>query len=431
MRSVQALWREERPSRWFFAAHLQGGLGAAAGYVALMLLAYERIGSAWAATAVMLADLIPSMLLGPLLGSLVDRTGRLRCAVVSDIVRASAFAALVLHRWHRADDRARAHVRASATPSSAPRPPRSCPRSWTARASRPPTRSTAWSATSASWSARPAPPACSCSARPSSCSASTPSPSRSPPGCSLRLRGHVRAVARRAGRRAGGALHARRHRDRRARPRRPHADGLLRRGRPRRRLDQRRRARARPAGPRRRPAPATRCSSAPTASVSSAARCPAPGATAVTRPSAAATSPGSRSWAVGMLATPALAPSLGIAVLTFAFTGAANGLFSVSNRTLLQRIDPGAPPRARLRRRRLDRLLGLRRRRHRRRSTRHHPRRPRDVRDRRRRRAGRLGAAATPPRAPPRSRPVNRSHTGRSSQHKGVWPLYAKGARPL
>ena len=95
MRSVQALWREERPSRWFFAAHLQGGLGAAAGYVALMLLAYERIGSAWAATAVMLADLIPSMLLGPLLGSLVDRTGRLRCAVVSDIVRASAFAALV------------------------------------------------------------------------------------------------------------------------------------------------------------------------------------------------------------------------------------------------------------------------------------------------------------------------------------------------
>ena len=95
MRSVQALWREERPSRWFFAAHLQGGLGAAAGYVALMLLAYERIGSAWAATAVMLADLIPSMLLGPLLGSLVDRTGRLRCAIASDIVRASAFAGLV------------------------------------------------------------------------------------------------------------------------------------------------------------------------------------------------------------------------------------------------------------------------------------------------------------------------------------------------
>jgi MFS family permease len=95
MRSVQALWQQERRSRWFFAAHLQGGLGTAAGYVALMLLAYERIGSAWAATAVMLADLIPSMLLGPLLGGLVDRTSRLGCAIASDVIRAGAFAGLM------------------------------------------------------------------------------------------------------------------------------------------------------------------------------------------------------------------------------------------------------------------------------------------------------------------------------------------------
>ena len=95
MRSVRALWQSEPRSRWFFAAHLQGGLGAAAGYIALMLLAYERIGSAWAATAVMLADLIPSMLLGPLLGGLVDRTSRLGCAIASDVLRASVFAALM------------------------------------------------------------------------------------------------------------------------------------------------------------------------------------------------------------------------------------------------------------------------------------------------------------------------------------------------
>ena len=95
MRSVLALWREERRARWFFAAHLQGGLGAAAGYVALMLLAYERIGSAWAATAVMLADLIPAMLLGPLLGGRVDRTSRLGCAVAGDLLRAAAFAGLL------------------------------------------------------------------------------------------------------------------------------------------------------------------------------------------------------------------------------------------------------------------------------------------------------------------------------------------------
>ena len=49
------------PIRWFFVAHLQSGLGAGAGYVALMLVAYDRIGSAWAATAVLLADLVPSM----------------------------------------------------------------------------------------------------------------------------------------------------------------------------------------------------------------------------------------------------------------------------------------------------------------------------------------------------------------------------------
>ena len=96
MRSVRSLWRQERHARWFFAAHLQGGLGAAAGYIALMLLAYERIGSAYAATAVMLADLVPSMILGPLLGGLVDRTSRLGCAIAGNLVRATAFAGLML-----------------------------------------------------------------------------------------------------------------------------------------------------------------------------------------------------------------------------------------------------------------------------------------------------------------------------------------------
>ena len=52
MSSVLDLWRAERRARWFFAAHLQGALGVGVGYVALMVFAYERIGSAWAATAV-------------------------------------------------------------------------------------------------------------------------------------------------------------------------------------------------------------------------------------------------------------------------------------------------------------------------------------------------------------------------------------------
>ena len=73
-RGVIGLWRSERRARWFFAAHLQSALGTGAGYVALLLLAYEQLGSAWGATAVLIADLAPAMLLGPLLGGLIDRT---------------------------------------------------------------------------------------------------------------------------------------------------------------------------------------------------------------------------------------------------------------------------------------------------------------------------------------------------------------------
>ena len=96
MRSVLDLWRAERRTRWFFAAHLQGALGVGMGYVALMVFAYERIGSAWAATAVLLADLLPSMLLGAVIGAVADRTSHLGCAIAADIVRAVAIAGLLL-----------------------------------------------------------------------------------------------------------------------------------------------------------------------------------------------------------------------------------------------------------------------------------------------------------------------------------------------
>ena len=95
MHPVVTLWKSERRARWFFVAHLQGSLGAGAGYIALLVLAYERIGSAWGATAVLLADVLPAMLLGPLLGGLIDRTSRLGAAIVADVIRAAAFGALV------------------------------------------------------------------------------------------------------------------------------------------------------------------------------------------------------------------------------------------------------------------------------------------------------------------------------------------------
>jgi len=96
MRSIRELWRAERRSRWFFAAHLQGSFGVGLGYVALMVFAYERIGSAWAATAVLLADLLPSMFLGAVVGAVADRTSHLGCAIAADIVRAVAIVGLLL-----------------------------------------------------------------------------------------------------------------------------------------------------------------------------------------------------------------------------------------------------------------------------------------------------------------------------------------------
>jgi MFS family permease len=96
MHPVVSLWKTERRARWFFVAHLQGSLGAGAGYIALLVLAYDRIGSAWGATAVLLADVLPAMLLGPLLGGVIDRTSRLGVAIVADVIRAVAFAGLVV-----------------------------------------------------------------------------------------------------------------------------------------------------------------------------------------------------------------------------------------------------------------------------------------------------------------------------------------------
>ena len=71
-------------------------LAAGDGSFALLVLAYDRIGSAWGATAVLLADVLPAMLLGPLLGGVIDRTSRLGVAIVADVIRAVAFAGLVL-----------------------------------------------------------------------------------------------------------------------------------------------------------------------------------------------------------------------------------------------------------------------------------------------------------------------------------------------
>src|SRR3954447_9761372 len=96
MAAMIDLWRSERQARPFFAAITQGALAQGAGYVAVMLIAYERLGSAWAASLILLADIAPSMLLGPLVGAWLDRRDRLRCAIAADALRAAALLAIIV-----------------------------------------------------------------------------------------------------------------------------------------------------------------------------------------------------------------------------------------------------------------------------------------------------------------------------------------------
>jgi MFS family permease len=78
-------------SRRFFTAHAQSCLGSGLAHVVLPLLAYEHTGSAWAVTAVLVPDLLPSILFGPLFGALVDRVGWRTCAIAADLLRFLAF----------------------------------------------------------------------------------------------------------------------------------------------------------------------------------------------------------------------------------------------------------------------------------------------------------------------------------------------------
>ena len=96
MRSVIELLRHERRARVFFAALAQSALGTGAAYVALLLVALDRFNSPWAIGLVLLADVVPAMLLGPLFGAFADRWSRRGCAVLADVLRAVAFLGLVL-----------------------------------------------------------------------------------------------------------------------------------------------------------------------------------------------------------------------------------------------------------------------------------------------------------------------------------------------
>jgi MFS family permease len=92
MRPTLDLLRREARARVFFAVLTQSALGTGAAYVALLLVAYQRFHSPWAISLVLLADLVPPMVLGPIFGAAADRWSRRSCVIAADLVRVGAFA---------------------------------------------------------------------------------------------------------------------------------------------------------------------------------------------------------------------------------------------------------------------------------------------------------------------------------------------------
>jgi MFS family permease len=96
MREIVDLIKREPRARLFFVALGQSALGTGAALVALLVLALERFDSPWAIGLILLADVVPGMLLGPVFGAVADRWSRRTCVIVADVVRVAAFAGLVL-----------------------------------------------------------------------------------------------------------------------------------------------------------------------------------------------------------------------------------------------------------------------------------------------------------------------------------------------
>jgi MFS family permease len=92
---VSQLLREEPRARRFFLAYFQSTLGTGAAYVAILLVAYERLHSAWGISLLLLAEIAPPILLGPLFGAAVDRWSRRAAAITADCLRAAAFVGIV------------------------------------------------------------------------------------------------------------------------------------------------------------------------------------------------------------------------------------------------------------------------------------------------------------------------------------------------
>jgi len=91
-----SLLRDNRYARRYFFAHAQSTLGDQLAYIGLVVVAQKTWGSPIMLSVVLMADLLPSALLGSWFGALADHRSRRLICVASDLARAIAFAAIVL-----------------------------------------------------------------------------------------------------------------------------------------------------------------------------------------------------------------------------------------------------------------------------------------------------------------------------------------------
>jgi MFS family permease len=94
LRTVLAVMRTPGPVRRFLLASLQSSVGNAIGYVALLLLAYDRFHSPWAVSLVLLADFLPAIVMAPVFGALADRSSRRLLVVGGELLCGAAFVGL-------------------------------------------------------------------------------------------------------------------------------------------------------------------------------------------------------------------------------------------------------------------------------------------------------------------------------------------------
>jgi MFS family permease len=80
--------------RLLFLATLGSGVGTWLAFVALTVDVFDRTRSASWVSALLIADFLPAIVIGLLLGPLVDRLSRRRLMIASDLVRCAVFAAL-------------------------------------------------------------------------------------------------------------------------------------------------------------------------------------------------------------------------------------------------------------------------------------------------------------------------------------------------